>query len=208
MVCITVNPGPVDHRRALAERNLTAILDAAEHLLERGAPVTVSAVAADSGVSRVTVYAHFPTREELLKALVERSIRAAAAELEQAGLDAAPPADALDSLLARGWQALDRHRAVARAAAEQLHGHLLHDVHEPALGVVRRLVDRGREEGCFRTDLPAAWLVASLYGLFHAAAEEVRAGRLEAAAVPAVLRTTLRALFLSRPADFEPKAKE
>ena len=208
MVAVTVNPEPADHRRALAERNLAAILDAAERLLERRTPVTVSAVAVDSGVSRVTVYAHFPTREHLLQALVERNIRAAAAELDQAGLDAAPPADALDRLLARGWRALDRHRVVARAAAEQLRGHLLHDVHEPALGVVRRLVDRGREEGCFRTDLPAAWLVATIHGLFHTAAEEVRAGRLEAAAVPDVLRTTLRALFLSRPPDPEPKAKE
>src|SRR5215472_14099550 len=199
MVGMTVNPGPVDHRRALAERNLAAILDAAEQLLERGAPVTVSAVAAASGVSRVTVYAHFPTRERLLEALVERNIRASAAELDQAGLDAGSAADALDRLVPQGWRALDRHRAVAGAAAEQLHGHRLHDLHEPGLELVRRLVDRGREEGCFRTDLPAAWLVASTYSLFHAAAEEVRAGRLEAAAVPGVLRTTLRALFLSRP---------
>jgi TetR/AcrR family transcriptional regulator, mexCD-oprJ operon repressor len=208
MVFMAVNPGPADHRRALAERNLAAILDAAQHLLESGLPVTVSAVAAESGVSRVTVYAHFPSRERLLEALVEQNIRAAAVELDQAGLDAAPPADALDRLVAQGWRALDRHRAVARAAAEQLRGHVLHDVHEPALGVVRRLVERGREEGGFRTDLPAAWLVASMYGLFHTAAEEVRAGRLEAAAVPDMLRTTLRALFLSRPPDPEPKAKE
>ncbi len=208
MVSMTVNPVPADHRRALAERNLASILDAAEHLLERGAPVTVSAVAAESGVSRVTVYAHFPTREQMLEALVERNIRAAAAELDQAGLDAAPPAAALDRLVAQGWRALDRHRAVARAAADQMSGHLLHDVHEPALSVVRRLVDRGREECCFRTDLPAAWLVASIFGLLHTAVEEVRAGRLEAAAVPQVLRTTVHALFLSRPHDPEPMAKE
>lgn len=207
MVCVTVNPAPADHRRALAERNLAAILDAAEHLLERGAPVTVSAVAADSGLSRVTVYAHFPNRKLLLEALVERNIHAAAAELDEAGVDSAPPADALDYLVARGWRALDRHRAVALAAAEQLRGHRLHDLHGPALDAVRRLVDRGREEGCFRTDLPAAWLVACIYGLFHTAAHEVRAGRLEAAAVPDMLRTTLRALFLRSP-DPELKAKE
>ena len=33
---MSVNPEPPDHRRAVAERNLAAILDAAEHLLERG----------------------------------------------------------------------------------------------------------------------------------------------------------------------------
>jgi AcrR family transcriptional regulator len=205
---MTVNPGPLDHRRALAERNVAAILDAAEQLLDRGAPATVSAVAVESGVSRVTVYAHFPTREQLLEALVERNIRAAAAELDQAELDAAPPLDALDRLVARGWRALDRHRAVARAAAEQFRGHLLYDVHEPVLGVVHRLVDRGRDGGYFRTDVPAAWLVASIFALFHTAAEEVRAGRLEVTTVPDVLRTTLRALFGARPPDPEPKTDE
>jgi AcrR family transcriptional regulator len=49
-----------DYQRAIAERNVEAILDAVEDLLERRAQASVSAVAALAGVSRVTVYAHFP----------------------------------------------------------------------------------------------------------------------------------------------------
>jgi AcrR family transcriptional regulator len=49
-----------------------AILDAVEELLERRGQASISAVAAQTAVSRVTVYAHFPIWEALLEAAVER----------------------------------------------------------------------------------------------------------------------------------------
>ena len=55
----TVATEPVDHRRATAERNVEAILDAAESLLGDGEATSIAAVAGRAGVSRVTVYAHF-----------------------------------------------------------------------------------------------------------------------------------------------------
>ena len=48
------------YQRQVAERNVEAILDAAEELLQQG-QANISAVAVLAGVSRVTVYAHFPT---------------------------------------------------------------------------------------------------------------------------------------------------
>ena len=60
---------------------------------------------------------------------------------------------------------------------------------------VRELVDRGRADGSFRTDLPAGWLVASCLALIHAGAEEVRAGRIDPDGAFAVLMTTVRDLF-------------
>lgn len=50
---------PKNHNRAVAERNLESILDAAERLVERGIQATISAVAAEAGLSGVTVYATF-----------------------------------------------------------------------------------------------------------------------------------------------------
>jgi AcrR family transcriptional regulator len=63
-----------DHRRATAERNVAAILDAAAELLSQPGAASIAAVAARAGVSRVTVYAHFPTWEALLEAVVERAV--------------------------------------------------------------------------------------------------------------------------------------
>src|SRR5919108_5870350 len=109
-----------DHRRAIAERNVTAILDAAEALLERRSPASITAVAAEAGVSRVTVYSHFPTREELLAAVVERAVGRAAVALERAEPRRGPPLEALDRVIAAAWRELDRHSAIAQATSEQL----------------------------------------------------------------------------------------
>jgi hypothetical protein len=67
----------------------------------------------------------------------------------------------------------------------------LRDRHGPALDEVDALVARGQADGTFRTDLPRTWLVTTFYGLIHAAADEVDAGRLDAADAADVLEATL-----------------
>jgi TetR/AcrR family transcriptional regulator, mexCD-oprJ operon repressor len=186
----------IDHRRATAERNVEAILNAAQALLARGAPASTSAVAASARVSRVTVYAHFPTREALLEAVVERVVRGATAALEAARLDEGPPLAALERLVATAWAAIERHRAVARAATEQLSPAALTRSHEALHGPIAALVARGQAEGEFRADLPAGWLVTTYFALMHAYAEEVRADRLDAEDAVPVLQSTLRGVFV------------
>ena len=184
-----------DHRRAIAERNVEAILDAAEALLEARRDPSIAAVAAAAGVSRVTVYAHFPTREALLEAVVARTVRRATRTLEAAEPDAGAPADALERIVAAGWSELERHEVVARAASEQIAADVRLRAHETAFLPVRRLVERGQSEGAFRTDLPVDWLVAALFALMHAAADEVRAERLDPAEAPQMLSSSLHRLF-------------
>jgi TetR/AcrR family transcriptional repressor of mexCD-oprJ operon len=184
-----------DHRRATAERNVEAILDATERLLERHAAVSISAVAAESGVSRVTVYAHFKTRESLLEAVVERAVRSASLALEAAGPDAGPPEAALERLIEVSWQELERHQSTARAASEQLSAEVQQRTHAAARRQLRRLVDRGRRTGAFRRDVSADWLVTSCVALMHAAVDEVRAGRMRATAARKALLASIRGLW-------------
>jgi TetR/AcrR family transcriptional regulator, mexCD-oprJ operon repressor len=184
-----------DHRRAVAERNLEAILDAAEALLERRANASIAAVAAEAGVSRVTVYAHFATREALLEAVVERAVGRASTALRAAEPDRGAPLEALERVIGAGWRELDRNAAVAQAASEQLSPAAMARSHDAAYRELRALVDRGRADGAFRADVPAGWLVTSTFALMHACGDEVRAGRLDAAEALAALTTTLRRIF-------------
>jgi TetR/AcrR family transcriptional regulator, mexCD-oprJ operon repressor len=184
-----------DHRRATAERNVEAILDAAEALLARGAAATTTAVAAEAGVSRVTLYAHFPTREALVEAVVARAVEGATAALDAVEPDRGPPLEALDRLVAAGWTELDRHRAMAQAASEHLGATAMRTAHHSVFERIAALVERGRDEGAFRRDLPVDWLVTCCLSLIHACGDEVRAGRLEAAEAPRVLQDTVRSLF-------------
>jgi len=67
----------IDHRRATAERNLEAILDATERLLVR-APVRVAnmaEVADEAGLAKGTVYLYFASKDELLLAAEDLRIR-------------------------------------------------------------------------------------------------------------------------------------
>jgi len=183
-------------REALAERNAEAILDAAERLLARGQQTSVSALASEAGLSRPTVYAHFPDRRRVLEALVERTVRQAMATLEAAEPERGPALAALQRLLATGWEEIGRHEAIGVAAAGQLNAEAMRRSHESARAVIRRLVERGRREGAFRSDLPTGWLITSSLALIHAAAEEVRAGELDAQSALDVLTATVTELFV------------
>jgi len=184
-----------DYQRAIAERNAQAILDAVEELLELRGQASISAVATQAGVSRVTVYAHFPTWEALLEAAVERAVRRTMTALEAAEPEAGPPVQALERMLAAAWQHLARYSAMAQAVAEQLDPEAVARTHQAAHRTIGALLERGRADGSFRTDLPAAWLVTCCITLIHACAQEVRAGRIGENDAVGVLTVTVRDLF-------------
>jgi len=100
------NPAP-DYRRVIAERNIEAILDAADRLLGRGSQLTIAAVAAEAGLSRVTVYSHFLNLEALLEAVVERAVKRTMALFDQAVLENVTPLEAVERLLHLGLAELD-----------------------------------------------------------------------------------------------------
>ena len=61
-------------RRADAERNIEAILDAALARLGRDPSASMTEIAKAAGVGRVTLYGHFPSREALVDTLFDRSL--------------------------------------------------------------------------------------------------------------------------------------
>jgi TetR/AcrR family transcriptional regulator, mexCD-oprJ operon repressor len=189
---------PLDHRRAAAEQSIESILDAVETLLQRGEHVTTTAVAAQAGVSRVTVYSHFPNQEALLEAVAARVVTRFRAGLDELDLEAGPATEALNRLIASAWSQHDRYDAIAGALTPLLSAHRLRRSHAALHQPISALIDRGRAEGAFRTDLPTAWLLASYYALVHACAEEVRAGRIKAAAAPTILQKSITDLFTAQ----------
>ncbi|MCW3066127.1 MAG: regulatory protein TetR [Solirubrobacterales bacterium] len=196
----------IDHRRAVAERNLEAILDAAERLLERRAQASITAVATEAGLSRVTVYAHYKTRVQLLEAVVARAVERAAVALEEADPESGPPLEALDRMIAVAWRDLDRNAAIAQATADQLTPAAMARSHQAAFRSLHKLVARGRDAGAFRTDVPGEWLITSCFALVHACGDEVRAGKLKAADAPGILQATLRDVFAGGTDGVRPQA--
>ena len=194
------------YQREVAERNVEAILDAAEELVRQG-QANISAVAVQAGVSRVTVYAHFPTWEALLEAAVERAVRRTMAALQSVHPDDGPPVEALDRMIAAAWQHLARYQAMAAAVAELLSPEAVTRTHQAAHHTIGALLQRGQADGSFRTDLPAGWLVTASIALVHACSDGVRAGHIDERDAVRILTTSVRDLFTgtqpakSRPAE-------
>ena len=77
---------PDDPRRRVVEEKRRAILDAARpiFLREGWGGATLDRVAAESGISKMTVYRHFSNKTELFRALVESMCEAMRGEAESA----------------------------------------------------------------------------------------------------------------------------
>jgi TetR/AcrR family transcriptional regulator, mexCD-oprJ operon repressor len=183
------------YHQDIADRNVEAILDAAEELLRQDGHASISAVAALAGVSRVTVYAHFPTWPALLEAAVQRAVGRVMAALESAHPDQGPPAQALERMLAAAWQHLARYQAMAQAVSELLSPEAVAHTHQAAHQAIAALLERGMADGSFRTDLPAAWLATACIALIHACSDSVRAGTFSHSDAGRILRTSVRDLF-------------
>jgi AcrR family transcriptional regulator len=164
----------VDHRRAVADRNRVAILEAVERLLANRQPLSMVALAGQAGVSRPTLYAHFKTLSEVLEAAVERVVLHTVSTVQATAPDAGPADAALLRMVDASWQKLASVEALATGAAEHLPTDYLHRAHMPLMSITLAVIERGQREGSFRTDLPAVWLVRAYTALIHAADEMAR----------------------------------
>ncbi|MEU6851050.1 TetR/AcrR family transcriptional regulator [Actinacidiphila alni] len=166
--------------RSDARRSIGAILDAARVVLGERLDASMEDVAVAAGVTRQTVYAHFPSRDALLTALVASAAAEYDALLDEAELDTAPPAEALARFLAAGWRFLGRYPLLLTAGPARVPRPVPdpHDVVPPRL---ERVIRRGQRAGDFDPSVPAAWTTAAVFGLQHTAAAQLTAGHLTAA---------------------------
>jgi TetR/AcrR family transcriptional regulator, mexCD-oprJ operon repressor len=181
-------------RRADAERSVARILDAAVEALADNPDSSVADIASRAGVARATVYAHFPTREDLIAAVTDRAMSEVIAAIEAADPDRGDADEALRRVVAETWRTLGRYHALIDINTRLPHSEL-HDRHRSVLATLEPLIERGQREGGFRTDVPPAWHLSMLMALIHAASAELRAGRLPAQQVErGVVETVLGAV--------------
>jgi AcrR family transcriptional regulator len=181
-------------RRADARRNIEAILEAGRRCLSRDPEVSVNQIAAAAGVGRVTLYGHFPSRTELIAAVVTRALDEFDATLDAVDLTG-DPREALIRLVDAAWQPTAEAAFLVIAAERALPPDRLLAAHGGPMKRVGDFIEHGQARGAFRDDLPASWLAALLHGVVHAAANEITAGRLEAGDAGTVIATTLLAAY-------------
>jgi AcrR family transcriptional regulator len=192
-------------RRSDARRSIDAILNAARTVLGERPDASMEDIATAAGITRQTVYAHFPSRDILIVALIEAARAEGLAAIDAARIDTAPPAEALGQFLDISWQ-LPRHYPLLFDPALNRTPRL--DGSNPHLGVAARLeqlIRRGQRAGDFDRTLSASWVAAAILALGHTAAEQVAAGRLTTSKAAAMLLdSTLRLCGASSQAAVDP----
>jgi AcrR family transcriptional regulator len=156
--------------RADAERNRRRLLDAAQALFrERGLDVGVAEIAQRAGVGRGTLFRNFPTKQDLVAAIVIERMREAT-EYGRTLLDAPDADEALFGFLEAivGRQQLDRCLFDAVADAF-LANDEIRAAHAEVVAGLDDLLTRAKQAGAVRSDVGALDVLLLLKGVFEAA---------------------------------------
>jgi AcrR family transcriptional regulator len=157
--------------RADARANRARILAAAVALFaERGIDAEMREIAERAGLAVGTVYNHFPSKDDLIVAVIHEALGEVEQAAEQAGAEP-DAALAIRTFLHRGLLMAERYGALIAAMSEgrlsALHKGAVDDARRMAVAQrVTGIVARGVADGTFRPDLDIEIAAALLWSVF------------------------------------------
>jgi AcrR family transcriptional regulator len=163
--------------RADAARNRERVLAAAAAVFaERGVDGSLPQVAARAGVGVATIYRSFPTKVDLIEALLADRFRAFADRVTDA-LGAGDPWEALLDVLHATAAAQVTDRVFGQVMSEAFSLPAVRAERERALEALQRLVARAQAAGAMRGDVVAEDVIVLLSGLAASPSALDRRGR-------------------------------
>ncbi|MEV4438793.1 TetR/AcrR family transcriptional regulator [Streptomyces sp. NPDC049577] len=164
-----------------ADANRRRIMDIALAELLRDADASMDQIARAAGVVRRTVYAHFPSRDALISALVDDAAETVGAAQAAAVEGVTDPAEALARSMLAVWEIADGYRLLISLAQRSVTVEGIHRRLEPVRRECAAILQRGLDEGRFSSPLPAVALAyvreQLLFGLMQAVNDGVLAPR-------------------------------
>jgi AcrR family transcriptional regulator len=144
-----------EHPRADARRNRERVLDAAATIFsERGFSAPVAEIAGRAGVGPATLFRHFPTKHELLLAVVARKLEELLAAARAAVADAeTDPAAGLRQFFIAACGTTARDQMLLDLAHQTITDPRLTEPSQAILAAIDTLAERGRDAGILREDI-------------------------------------------------------
>jgi len=157
--------------RADARRNRARILAAAEDVFaERGASASTEEVARRAGVAIGTVFRHFPTKDDLLRAIMKDLLERLTAQVNQLAADGDPAAALSGFFTTMVEQAAAKKTVVDLLAAAGADVQVTAAVQALRHGIAQ-LLTRAQQAGAVRSDVGIeevmALLTSSCQGALH-----------------------------------------
>ncbi len=152
--------------RADARANRARLIEAAHEVFrERGLGAEMKEIAERAGVGIGTIYRNFPSKDDLIAAIIGEAVARMRANLENA-LAIADPVEAVRAFLRGGFRISEQYGDVAMAVLE---GNLPAVCKEQfkdidRLDMLARLVRKGIDAGSFRADLDPEIAATALIG--------------------------------------------
>ncbi len=157
--------------RADAQRNRNRVLEVAREAFTRlGADASLDDIAKQAGVGAGTLYRHFSTRDELLKA-VYRSEVEKLASAQQKFAETMPPMEALRAWMLLFVDYIATKKIIAPALNNIVGGPsaVFEASHDQIWEAIRALVKRAIKSGDIRKDLDPVDLLRALIGVANVA---------------------------------------
>lgn len=154
-----------------------AILDAATIVLAESPDSPMSAVSEAAGVGRATLYRHFPSREDLIKALSLDAIRATDEAVAPVFDNYSTADKALREMLEVLIPLGDRYHFLSTESGLSAEPEIAAE-YQRQYDETAAFVEQAKEEKLFDPALPTAWITAAIDALIWAAWNTVHRGEI------------------------------
>ena len=147
----------IPHLRADAQRNLERILEAAREVFARdGLDASVADVAERAGVGTATIFRRFPTKDDLVAAVLEYELEAFAARAREAA-ESDDPGAAIGEFMTSMIQSFIEDRCFCEASGSELFNRpRIQELVGDLTGSLELLLQRAQAAGAIRDDVVAA----------------------------------------------------
>lgn len=165
------------------------VLEQTLPVLADGLGRSMQEVADISGVGRTTLYRHFKTREDLIRAIYVLAMEEAISAVRDSRLEEGGADDALRRLVAALCAIGDKYRVLLAHQPRVMKetGEAASEISVPLFALVRR----GQREGVFDTSLSPRWVLNAMGSLIVVAIRLVQEGEMARNYAPDMVADTL-----------------